>query len=114
MNDLDKRKKVASRGSEDGKGWDDHKHGAPPTELVDLLLRTIALDSSGLKDGTKIDQRSAERLFEMSSWAKEGKKKRQELEDVMKDIHQELKEKKKSLEALSVRDLLRRDWKGDA
>jgi exopolyphosphatase len=85
-------------------------HGPLPIELVDLLLRTIALDSDGLdKDSSqKVDKKSAERLLAISSW------KGQKLKDVMQRLGKEIKKSKKGLGELVVRDLLRRDWKGDA
>lgn len=89
---------------------DESFHGPLHTELVDLLLRTIALDSGGLdRDSSqKVDKKSAERLLAISSW------KGQKLKDVMKRLGKETKKSKKGLQDLVVRDLLRRDWKGDA
>lgn len=86
--------------------------------LVDVLfrflypfsVRTIALDSGGLSGGksTKLDKESAKRLLERSSW------KGQDLKKVMKMLEDDLDAAKDALNDLTVRDLLRRDWKGDA
>lgn len=78
-----------------------------PHELLELILSAIAIDAKGLKEGTKEDRRTAERVLARSRWHKE------DLKDVMKDLKKELKHAKKDLDDLSVRDLLRRDWKGD-
>lgn len=80
-----------------------------PTELIDLLLRAIALDSSGLKGSktTEVDRSTARGLFIASSWASSP------LKDVLQDLSREMGEQKEDLSRLSVRDLLRRDWKGD-
>ncbi|ORY73858.1 hypothetical protein BCR35DRAFT_306970 [Leucosporidium creatinivorum] len=85
-------------------------HGKLPTELLELLLRTIAIDTSGLKKEQRqpVDKESAETLFELSSW-KKGKLKKK-----MGEIDDELSKAKKNLADLDVRALLRRDWKGDA
>lgn len=85
-------------------------HGALPIELVELLLRTIALDSGGLKAKSSfdVDLRSAERLLAKSSW------RGRELREVMKTLSKDLSASKRALDSLSLRDLLRRDWKGDA
>lgn len=84
-------------------------HGPVPRELVDLLLRTIALDSDGLRRLKKGDQdrESASRLLGRSTW------KGMNLKDVMQDLDEEMGKAKKDLAGLSVRDLMRRDWKGD-
>ncbi|KAI5479433.1 hypothetical protein MNV49_003577 [Pseudohyphozyma bogoriensis] len=86
-------------------------HKAMPVELAELLLRTIAIDSGGLKKrGAKrdVDEDMAEKLLKLSSW--KGRK----LRNVMKLIGKDLLEAKRSLDTLDLRDLLRRDWKGDA
>ncbi|KAF3767139.1 DHH phosphoesterase [Cryphonectria parasitica EP155] len=80
-----------------------------PHELLELVLRAIAIDSSGLTDDitTEADRRVSKRLLERSNWA--GKK----LDNVMERLNDELKKAKKDLDHLGLRDLLRRDWKGD-
>lgn len=80
-----------------------------PVELVDLLLRTIAIDSDGLsnKDAFEVDVESAKRLLEISTW------KGKDLKETMGSLGSVLQEKKDDLGNLTVRDLLRRDWKGD-
>ncbi|GAA5901535.1 hypothetical protein JCM5296_006806 [Sporobolomyces johnsonii] len=85
-------------------------HGPIPTELVELLLRTIAIDTDGLrgKSSQPIDMESALRLFPRSSW------KRRELKEVMKVLDKDLTASRKALDSLDLRSLLRRDWKGDA
>ncbi|KAI5477715.1 exopolyphosphatase [Pseudohyphozyma bogoriensis] len=88
-----------------------HVHGPLPTEMVEMLLRAIAIDSSGLKKGggkMDVDVESTKRLLTLSSWR--GRKAR----EVMKLLNDDLSQSKKSLESLDLRDLLRRDWKGDA
>lgn len=89
------------------------KHGGElPTELVDLLLRAIAIDSSGLKSTQPVDSQSAHRLFKLSSWAQEENPKN--IYSVMKGLNRELTYYKKALDDLTLRDLLRRDWKSDS
>ncbi|CEQ40095.1 SPOSA6832_01663 [Sporobolomyces salmonicolor] len=85
-------------------------HGPIPTELIELLLRTIAIDTNGLrgKSSQPIDMESALRLFPRSSW------KRRELKEVMKVLDKDLSASRKALDSLDLRSLLRRDWKGDA
>ncbi|KAK4699944.1 protein NUD1, partial [Phenoliferia sp. Uapishka_3] len=85
-------------------------HGPLPAELIELLMRTIALDSGGLKkkESLPVDVRSAERLWKRSGWRD------RDLKDVMDELEDDMKKAKKSLDGLSLRDLLRRDWKGDA
>ncbi|KAF2725144.1 DHH phosphoesterase [Polychaeton citri CBS 116435] len=82
-----------------------------PHELLELMLGAIAIDSGGLEDATATDWESAERAFKRSNWWKDDKYK--DLEDAMQDLADELKEAKKDLDDLGLRDLLRRDWKGD-
>ncbi|GAA5917518.1 hypothetical protein JCM6882_007941 [Rhodosporidiobolus microsporus] len=84
-------------------------HGPVPKELVELLLRTIAIDTSGLKKDSRhpIDKESAERLFPQSSW------RRRKLKEVMKNLDNDLSASRKALDDLDLRSLLRRDWKGD-
>ncbi|KAM0790166.1 hypothetical protein ACM66B_005485 [Microbotryomycetes sp. NB124-2] len=87
----------------------DAMHGPIPQELVEMMLRTIALDTSGLKRAqtTDTDRETAKKLFALSSWAKEDIKQR------MSQLDEELSASKKELSGLDVRALLRRDWKGD-
>ncbi|GAA5825390.1 hypothetical protein JCM11251_006962 [Rhodosporidiobolus azoricus] len=85
-------------------------HGPVPKELVELLLRTIAIDTSGLKKDSchPIDKESAERLFPQSSW------KQRKLKEVMGNLDDDLSASRKALDDLDLRSLLRRDWKGDS
>lgn len=90
---------------------DHHRGGHPalPTELVGLMLRAIALDSDGLKRKSSfdVDFETARRLHERSTFRDE------KLKRVMKRLDDEMTRAKKDLDQLGVRDLLRRDWKGD-
>lgn len=81
-----------------------------PHELLELILGAIALDSGGLKDDitTDADREVARRVLARSNWGG-----RRSLKDVMKATKKELKKAKKDLDHLGLRDLLRRDWKGD-
>ena len=89
----------------------DHREGHPPLpqELVGLLLRAIALDSDGLKKRSSfdVDRKSAKRLWKRSEWKDE------KLKAGMKRLDDEMGAAKNDLAALGLRDLLRRDWKGD-
>ncbi|GAA5916729.1 uncharacterized protein JCM6883_000092 [Sporobolomyces salmoneus] len=87
-----------------------HLHGPLPEELVELLLRTIAIDTGGMgrKSSTPIDLEASERLFPRSSW------KHRELKQVMKVLDDDLSASRKALDDLDLRSLLRRDWKGDS
>lgn len=77
-------------------------------ERVIVLRRdAIALDSDGLSKGTPADKFTAARLLKRSNWSK------QKLYDVMDRLDNEMKKAKKDLDELGVRDLLRRDWKGE-
>ncbi|KAL5402175.1 hypothetical protein PMIN03_010901 [Paraphaeosphaeria minitans] len=78
-----------------------------PHELLELILSAIAIDSGGLKDATETDIHAAKRVFERSQWAD------RDLHDQMEAVDGWLSDAKKDLDDLSVRDLLRRDWKGD-
>ena len=78
-----------------------------PHELLELILGAIAIDAKGLEEATDEDRTTAERILARSRWHKD------DIEDVMDDLADELKSAKKDLDNLSVRDLLRRDWKGD-
>lgn len=88
-----------------------------PHELLELILSAIAIDSGGLEDDitTDADMVVANRIFLRSNWAKEpkGKGKKQTMEAIMEDLDDMLSEAKKDLGHLDLRDLLRRDWKGD-
>ncbi|KAL8391846.1 hypothetical protein RB599_004677 [Gaeumannomyces hyphopodioides] len=78
-----------------------------PHELLELVLSAIAIDSKGLKSGTDEDRKTAGRLLRRSNWRKS------DLDDKMQSLDDKLREAKKDLDDLGVRDLLRRDWKGD-
>ncbi|GAA6019243.1 hypothetical protein JCM10207_005051 [Rhodosporidiobolus poonsookiae] len=84
--------------------------GPLPTELVELLLRTIAIDSDALSKDSRqpVDKESAQRLFPHSSW------KHRKLKEVMKVLDKDLTASRKALDDLDLRSLLRRDWKGDS
>lgn len=80
-----------------------------PHELLELILSAIAIDSGGLASErtTDDDIKTSERVLKRSNWSD------RDLEDVMEDLDDRLSQAKKDLGRLSVRDLLRRDWKGD-
>jgi len=78
-----------------------------PHELLELILSAIAIDSSGLEEGTDADVKTSERVIKRSRWSD------REVHDAMESLADKLKDAKKDLDDLSVRDLLRRDWKGD-
>ncbi|KAH8168946.1 DHHA2 domain-containing protein [Sarocladium implicatum] len=78
-----------------------------PHELLELILSAIAIDAGGLDDATDADRETAQRVIERSNWRESA------LEDKMKELDDELSKAKKDLDHLGVRDLLRRDWKGD-
>ncbi|KAN0061557.1 hypothetical protein ACQY0O_006404 [Thecaphora frezii] len=80
-----------------------------PHELLELMLDAIAIDSDGLnpKKSTAADWETSERILRRSNWHKES------LEEVMDRLDSVLGKAKKDLSHLDVRDLLRRDWKGD-
>jgi exopolyphosphatase len=79
-----------------------------PHELLELLLSAIAIDSGGLQSRitTPTDHFVASRLYKRSNWSNES------FYDKMLDVSKTLKTAKNDLDHLSVRDLLRRDWKG--
>lgn len=79
-----------------------------PHELLELLLSAIAIDSKGLqsKSATPTDKFVSSRLFRRSNWSDDS------LYEKMAQVADVLKDAKKDLDGLSVRDLLRRDWKG--
>lgn len=78
-----------------------------PHELLELILSAIAIDSGGLKGATEQDRKIAGRVLARSNW------RAKDLDDKMQALDDQLKTAKKDLSALGVRDLLRRDWKGD-
>ncbi|ETS77083.1 hypothetical protein PFICI_10957 [Pestalotiopsis fici W106-1] len=78
-----------------------------PHELLELILSAIAIDSGGLSSATDADVETAGRVLARSNWR--GKK----LEKKMRKLADKLGDAKKDLDHLGVRDLLRRDWKGD-
>lgn len=78
-----------------------------PHELLELILSAIAIDAGGLEDATEEDRKSAHRALERSNW------RGSDLENKMEELEDVLKAAKKDLDHLGVRDLLRRDWKGD-
>jgi exopolyphosphatase len=78
-----------------------------PHELLELILSAIAIDSGGLEDGTVADVKTSERVIKRSRWSD------RDVDDAMGKLNDQLKKAKKDLDDLSVRDLLRRDWKGD-
>ncbi|KAF1994162.1 DHH phosphoesterase [Amniculicola lignicola CBS 123094] len=80
-----------------------------PHELLELILSAIAIDSSGLTDEktTHDDVETSDRILKRSAW------KDTHLKDVMDSLDEQLGTAKKDLDHMSLRDLLRRDWKGD-
>ncbi|EME79376.1 uncharacterized protein MYCFIDRAFT_208769 [Pseudocercospora fijiensis CIRAD86] len=80
-----------------------------PHEMLELILGAIAIDSGGLEDENTTDEdiETASRILARSRWS--GRK----LDKAMHDLDEKLSDAKKDLDHLNVRDLLRRDWKGD-
>jgi exopolyphosphatase len=78
-----------------------------PHELLELILGAVAIDSKGLDEATKADRETAQRVMKRSNWRK------RDLDVQMQHLEDILKTAKKDVDNLSVRDLLRRDWKGD-
>lgn len=80
-----------------------------PHELLELVLSAIAIDSGGLTGDktTKADIETSKRVLARSAWRKDA------LDDVMEDLDDELTKAQKDIDGLNLRDLLRRDWKGD-
>lgn len=80
-----------------------------PHELLELILSAIAIDSGGLQDDNteEADIEVSKRILARSNWAKK------KLKNVMEDLDDDLTKAKKKLDDLNLRDLLRRDWKGD-
>ncbi|GAA5873481.1 hypothetical protein JCM3774_002428 [Rhodotorula dairenensis] len=85
-------------------------HGPLPKELIELILRTIAIDTDALKHSSsrQVDIDSASRLFPHSSW------KHRKMKDVMGILDDDMTQSRKALGGLDLRSLLRRDWKGDS
>ncbi|CAE7061556.1 unnamed protein product [Rhizoctonia solani] len=80
-----------------------------PTELADLLLSVIALDTDDFHRGTGRDLHASKAVWRWSSFCGSG----EDRDDVMDRLDKELGTAKKDLRHLNIRDLLRRDWKGD-
>ncbi|KAH9873967.1 hypothetical protein IAQ61_004594 [Plenodomus lingam] len=80
-----------------------------PHELLELVLSAIAIDSSGLtsRKTTKADIKTSQRILARSNW------KENSLEPVMASLRHKLSKAQKDIDHLGLRDLLRRDWKGD-
>jgi len=80
-----------------------------PHELLELILSAIAIDSGGLTNDktTDADVETSRRVLKRSNWSK------RELDEVMEHLDDVLSDAKKDLDDLSVRDLIRRDYKGD-
>jgi len=80
-----------------------------PHELLELVLSAIAIDSKGLQSdkATSTDRETSQRILKRSNWRKSN------LDGVMKDLSAKLSDAKEHIDDLSLRDLLRRDWKGD-
>lgn len=78
-----------------------------PHELLELILSAIAIDAGGLGGATEEDRKTADRILRRSNWHDA------DLEDKMQELDDSLGAAKKDLDHLGVRDLLRRDWKGD-
>jgi exopolyphosphatase len=80
-----------------------------PHELLELVLSAIAIDSGGLTSDktTKTDIDVSKRILARSNWRK------QVLDDVMHSLDKSLSKAQKKIDGLDLRDLLRRDWKGD-
>ena len=78
-------------------------------ELLELILRAIAIDSDGLNSGksSEADRKVSARVLARSDWHDN------DLEDVMEDLDDKIGDARKDLAHLSVRDLLRRDYKSD-
>ena len=78
-----------------------------PHELLKLVLSAIAIDSDALnpEKSNTTDKQVSKRIFDRSRWA------HRHLQEVMDELDDELGDAKKDLDALGLRDLLRRDWK---
>ena len=77
--------------------------------MLELVLSAIAIDSGGLSSDktTKADIETSKRILARSNWRKD------DISDVMDDLDDELSKAQKDIDHLGLRDLLRRDWKGD-
>ncbi|CUA71611.1 hypothetical protein RSOLAG22IIIB_09701 [Rhizoctonia solani] len=80
-----------------------------PTELADLLLSVIALDTDDFHRGNGRDLHASKAVWRWSSFCGGN----EDRDEVMDRLDKELGTAKKDLRHLNVRDLLRRDWKGD-
>ncbi|CAE6414779.1 unnamed protein product [Rhizoctonia solani] len=80
-----------------------------PTELADLLLGVIALDTDDFHRGNGRDLHASKAVWRWSSFCGSD----EDRDEVMDRLDKELGTAKKDLRHLDVRDLLRRDWKGD-
>lgn len=78
-----------------------------PHELLELILSAIAVDSGGLSGAAKADRKTAGRVLRRSEW------RGADLDSKMGELDDELSAAKKDIHHLGLRDLLRRDWKGD-
>jgi exopolyphosphatase len=98
---------VARQMLDELEGLDQEYH--MPHELLELILSAIAIDSGGLTSDktTKIDIETSKRVLARSAWSKKN------LEDVMEDLDDDLSSAQKDIDSFDLRDLLRRDWKGD-
>jgi exopolyphosphatase len=78
-----------------------------PHELLELILSAIAVDSGGLKGAVEADRETADKVLRRSEW------RGADLDSKMGGLDDELGTAKKDIHHLGLRDLLRRDWKGD-
>ncbi|KAJ4359318.1 hypothetical protein N0V95_002242 [Ascochyta clinopodiicola] len=78
-------------------------------EFLELILSAIAIDSGGLTSDktTDADIEVSKRILARSNWAGD------KLSKVMSELDDELSSAQKDISHLNLRDLLRRDWKGD-
>jgi len=78
-------------------------------EFLELILSAIAIDSGGLTSDKTTDEdiSVAQRVLARSNWKDE------KLSKVMEELDDELSTAQKDISTLNLRDLLRRDWKGD-
>jgi exopolyphosphatase len=78
-------------------------------EFLELILSAIAIDSGGLTSDKTTDEdiAVAKRVLARSNWKDE------KLSRVMEELDDELSSAQKDISHLNLRDLLRRDWKGD-
>jgi len=90
--------------------FDSYTYKKMPMHLADLLFSVIALDSDAFSKGPvdlDLDRDISRKLLPMTTW------KGQKLEKAARKISKSLKKARKDLDKLSIRDLLRRDYKGD-